>query len=270
MAMTLSNFFDPSGYEKEYHPVAIENYRQFLDDINKDVPPDTLTDEDLKAFLSDWDYWLYQDAVKTLMEWLGKCLMSNDESTLSVYPGSFPTLGTSGLKSALLKASQEKHLREMIATARKRREAEAMRAQSECNQYLMGIRSAIMKFKHDLTLEKKPEFSYPAALADYQPESWCNLQSPKAGMVKEWAAPVAPAPLAGGSASVTTCQVLFSQVAKWATDDPKRWERIRNALLRIYTPKWECINARDVLVAWAAALLALTRAKHELKRLENL
>jgi hypothetical protein len=63
---------------------------------------------------------------------------------------------------------------------------------------------------------------------------------------------------------------VFCQVKAWAADDPKRWQRIHNALLRIYTPVWERIDSRDVLVSWAAACLALNRAKCELKRLESL
>lgn len=73
------------------------------------------------------------------------------------------------------------------------------------------------------------------------------------------------------SAPVTSShQKLLSRVTEWAGDDPKHWQRLHGGLLRIYTPEWEYIDARDILVAWAAAYLALNRAKRELIRLEGL
>lgn len=60
------------------------------------------------------------------------------------------------------------------------------------------------------------------------------------------------------------------QVRAWAGNKPERWKRVHTALLRIYTPVWEHVDGRDILVAWAAACLALTRAKRELTRLEGL
>ena len=65
-------------------------------------------------------------------------------------------------------------------------------------------------------------------------------------------------------------QDMMSQILSWAGSDPKRWGLLHNALLRIYAPKWEHIDARDILVSWTAACLALTRAKRDLKRLERL
>lgn len=58
-----------------------------------------------------------------------------------------------------------------------------------------------------------------------------------------------------------------------APDYRERLHRVMSILLRllrIYAPRWEHIDARDLLVAWAAARLALTRAKCELRRYESL
>lgn len=62
---------------------------------------------------------------------------------------------------------------------------------------------------------------------------------------------------------------LAREVSEWADNDSRRWQCLHSALLRMYTPAWERVDARDILVAWAAACLALTRAKRELMRLEN-
>jgi hypothetical protein len=44
---------------------------------------------------------------------------------------------------------------------------------------------------------------------------------------------------------------------------------LHNALLNIYFPSWERIDARDILVSWAAAQLAITSAKRQLKLLQE-
>jgi hypothetical protein len=220
MTTSLAKILELGQDAEKFHPLAVKHYRAFLDDIYKDVALDKLSDQDMKAFLSDWDYWLYQDALKSLGEWLNKCLMSNDKSTLSVYPESFPTFGTFWLKSVLLKASQAKHLQEIVATARKEREAEAMRAQSECYQYIMEIHSAVTKFKHHLTMEKKPPFTYPAALAAYSPNQWCKVQFPAKQDIAGWARPkieaMVPFILRGLVSWDLTSKVLYLPRCKYA------------------------------------------------------
>lgn len=67
---------------------------------------DKIADEDVKRFLSDWEYGEYEYAIKRLQEWLSRCLLGNKESTLSVYPRSFPVWGTWGFKSLLVKVYQ--------------------------------------------------------------------------------------------------------------------------------------------------------------------
>ena len=65
-------------------------------------------------------------------------------------------------------------------------------------------------------------------------------------------------------------QDMMSQIISWAGSDPKRWGLLHNALLRIYAPRWECIDARDTIVGWTGAWLSLTRAKQQLQRLQSL
>lgn len=76
--------------------------------------------------------------------------------------------------------------------------------------------------------------------------------------------------LAREVATTSVHQEVSRQVSAWAGYEPERWKRVHTALLRIYTPAWDRVDARDILVAWAAAWLALTRAKQELTRLESL
>ena len=63
---------------------------------------------------------------------------------------------------------------------------------------------------------------------------------------------------------------LGERLTAWAGTDPMRWKRIHTALLQIYRPVWEGADARDILVAWAAAWRALTRAQNELARFRAL
>lgn len=81
---------------------------------------------------------------------------------------------------------------------------------------------------------------------------------------------LAPESLTEECGSTRKANRVYHQVMKWAGDDPKRWRRIHNAFLKIYAPTWERIDARDMLVAWAAAHLAITSAQRRLKDLENL
>lgn len=76
--------------------------------------------------------------------------------------------------------------------------------------------------------------------------------------------------LAASGALPSVHEEVSCQVRAWAGNEPERWKRVHSALLRIYTPAWDRVDARDILVAWAAAWLALIRAKHQLTRLESL
>lgn len=64
--------------------------------------------------------------------------------------------------------------------------------------------------------------------------------------------------------------LLVGRLITWASDNAARWKKVHSTLLRIYPLEWVLVEARCVLVAWVAAWLALTRAKGELARLENL
>lgn len=63
---------------------------------------------------------------------------------------------------------------------------------------------------------------------------------------------------------------VVSQIISWAGDDPKRWKCLHNALLKIYAPTWEHIDARDILVSWVGAYLGLTTFQQQLKRLAKI
>ena len=63
---------------------------------------------------------------------------------------------------------------------------------------------------------------------------------------------------------------MLKQLVDWAESAPERWSRLHKTLLRIYTPCWARVEARDILVAWTAARLAVVNAKRELTRLESL
>lgn len=198
MAITLDKFFELGEYEKLFHPVAIQNYRQFLDGICKDVPLDKLTNEDPKQFLSDFNYWQYEQGVKSIQEWQGKCFLSNDSSTLLVYPDSFPFWGTWGFKALLVKVYQRKQEHQMLLAAQKEREEQARlakieeqaqrkQAQTEHNQYLDRLSAAVEKFKAELDKSKKPKFFHPPELIKYGPDSWCELDLPGKEQIQNWA-----------------------------------------------------------------------------------
>lgn len=81
--------------------------------------------------------------------------------------------------------------------------------------------------------------------------------------------PAEPRPIAG-DAGLGAAQETLHGIEAWAASDPLRWRQIHEKLLSTYVPVWRQIEARDILVAWAAAHRALTEAKRELIRLEAL
>jgi hypothetical protein len=74
----------------------------------------------------------------------------------------------------------------------------------------------------------------------------------------------------GGTRPASGVPNTMIRIKNWARMDMKRWQRLHGALLQIYAPQWQVIDARDQIVAWAAANLALARAKNGLVRLQNL
>lgn len=200
MATTLDKFFELGEHEKLVHHLAVKNYRQFMDGIRNDVPLDKLTDEDVKQFLSDWDYGQYEYGVKRLQEWLEKCFLNNPESTLSVYPDSFPFWGTWGFKALLVKVYQRKQEHQMLLAAQKEREERAWlgkieeqarrkQAEKEYQEFLHQINQTIETLKKQLARSKKPNFSYPPWLAGYHPDLWCELTLPSEQKIEDWARP---------------------------------------------------------------------------------
>ena len=64
--------------------------------------------------------------------------------------------------------------------------------------------------------------------------------------------------------------ILMGQLTTWANNNSARWKKVHSTLLRVYPPTWVLVEPKCVLVAWAAAWMALTKASTELTRLENL
>lgn len=88
--------------------------------------------------------------------------------------------------------------------------------------------------------------------------------------VPEDTKPMPTKPSNGGGAPLSALEELFCRVKAWAGDEPKQWQRIHDALLKIYTPRWECTDDRDIIVAWASACTRLTSAHQQLKQLKDL
>ena len=73
-----------------------------------------------------------------------------------------------------------------------------------------------------------------------------------------------------GNDALASAEERICRLTTWAGSDPIRWKRLHAALLRIYAPAWDRMDDRDILVAWAAACLALTQARRELRHFEGL
>jgi hypothetical protein len=63
---------------------------------------------------------------------------------------------------------------------------------------------------------------------------------------------------------------LMERLCAWAGKSADRWKRVHSRLIGGNAPDWVLVEARCVLVAWAAAWMAMTKAQQELTRLENL
>jgi len=61
--------------------------------------------------------------------------------------------------------------------------------------------------------------------------------------------------------------VLIQKIESATATDAGLWKRVHEGLMRSYAPVWEYIDARDVLVAWSGAGLALNKANREHERL---
>ncbi len=82
---------------------------------------------------------------------------------------------------ALLNAEAAIYL-EPIYRARRQKQAEL-----DSDQFLSQTRDIIAKFNEDLAKAKRPKFGYPAWLAGYQPDLWCELTLPTKQEVEKWA-----------------------------------------------------------------------------------
>ncbi len=194
MSNTLNEILELGQDADKFHPDAVGSYRKFLDEIYEKVPLDTITGDDVKAFLSKSDFEDYQHSIKSLSEWLNKCLLTNDSSTLKVYPDSFPFWGTYSFKDLLLKVYQEKRRRKELKEAQadaqfqsyldsQQKEREREKAKVEHQQWLDRVNKSLDTLKANLSKNTMPEFQTPVWLKSYSPSIWVKQLS---GPTKDW------------------------------------------------------------------------------------
>ncbi|MFC1924062.1 hypothetical protein ACFLXA_01675 [Chloroflexota bacterium] len=218
--MTLAELFNMSEEDaKKFDPVAIKNYREFIAGISNAVPLDTLTEDDVKKFLSGTSLWFYESSIKELAEWLDKCLLSNGETSLNIYRDSFPIFGTYGLKSSLIKVYNAKQAekraeelkkkeqlraedlkrqeRQRAAEAKKQEEIQTMldkavykMADKEHQGFITTMNKTVENFKLNLSVVKEPALIYPKWLDCYQVNQWCEIPLPDKKQVNDWATPL--------------------------------------------------------------------------------
>lgn len=74
----------------------------------------------------------------------------------------------------------------------------------------------------------------------------------------------------GSNPALPQASQLLDRLLAWAGGSAARWVSMRDTLLRTYSPSWERVDARDILVAWLGARVAVAQAQHELERLEQI
>jgi len=73
--MELREVFDlKPEYEGEIHPYALDRYREWLADIEREVQPEKLDYGDLNTYLSDQDKTTLHNAIAQIAEWLASCI----------------------------------------------------------------------------------------------------------------------------------------------------------------------------------------------------
>ncbi|MDP2919391.1 MAG: RuvA C-terminal domain-containing protein [Dehalococcoidia bacterium] len=190
MSKAMNQILELGQNADKFHPAAVKQYREFLDEIYEKVPLDTITDDDVKAFLSKSDFEDYQHSIKSLFEWLAKCLLTNDSSALKSYPPLFPVWGVFGFKNLLLKVYQGKLYRQMVADAQnrehldsRRRDREREEARIEHQQWVNRVNKSLDTLKANLSKNTMPEFQTPVWLKSYHPSVWVKQLS---GPTKDW------------------------------------------------------------------------------------
>lgn len=193
MADSLAETMGLGIHANKFHPLALKNYQEFFDDISQQVPLNAMTEDDMKEFLSESEYADYESGKKSLYEWLNKCLLTNDESTLKVYPDRFPVFGVSGFKELLLKVCEKKKNQILLKKAKsdaeirayqdkQQKERERKKAIAEHNEFYKGLERSFEDMKTRLAGIKKPGFDdYPDWIKPYRPGLWCELSFPPLG-----------------------------------------------------------------------------------------
>ncbi len=189
MSKTMNQLLQLGQNTEKFHPTAVKNYQEFLNDISKAVPLDAITEDDAKKFLFGSEYINYIDNISSLFEWLNKCFLNN-----KVYPDSFPVWGTSGFKGLLLRLYQRKlycqmetdaHNREQVRAQQESRqkELEWQKAQVEHQLWADRLNKSLDTLKANLSKNTCPAFQTPAWLKDYSPSVWIKEPS---GPTEDW------------------------------------------------------------------------------------
>ena len=75
----------------------------------------------------------------------------------------------------------------LIIKERKKEERREKQAQIRHDQHIDRLSAAVEKFKAELSKSKKPKFVHPPELVKYEPENWCELESPTMQRIQKWA-----------------------------------------------------------------------------------
>ncbi len=173
MSKTMNQILELGQDADKLHPLAVKHYQEFLDDISKHVPLGNISESDMKESLSELDYYNYESSIQSLTKWLSKCFLTNDSSTLKVYPDSFPFWGTYGFKDLLLKVYERKQYRQMVADAQNRAQSEAYQTEMRHARFINDVNKCLKESRNRLAGLKKPQFKCPEWLRGYNPKTWC-------------------------------------------------------------------------------------------------
>ena len=195
----------PPVNTEQMEPYALKRYLGLLQELYKEVPTLYLLNEE---DLTDDERAERKEYTDNIVEWVEKCNKDAGQATLMVYPYSMVIFYRMSDLKALLKTAldrkvgkvkQEAEQKRRLAAQKERDErawlakieeqARRKQAEKEQEEFLQQINDTIKTFKKELSQIKKPNFSYPAWLANYHPNLWCVLELPTTEKVNGWAAP---------------------------------------------------------------------------------
>jgi len=166
---SLAEYFELGKYRDNFHPLAVSKYEEFFNEIQREVPLDSITCDDVKAFLNELDLWLYEDAINSIKKWLTECQVD------SSFVYSFPFSVEYRFKYLVRKVYQKKEARRLQKEYEEKAQQRAIREQKEeqtrqeraeleYSQFLKEVNDTIKRFKQGLAKRKRPKFAYPPSL----------------------------------------------------------------------------------------------------------